>query len=195
MLDLLRPHLLQAYRISKLLMHFSEASEAAGRGYLVADTEFRIRFANRRALDWLQEYFEPFPVGGLPGKLQDWLKTVQVALSRKGAIPAAPPEFWIQRGAKRLVAHSLSPLHADEQRVFLSESVQGRDARRLESLGLTRREAEVLLWVAQGKSNADVARILDMQERTACKHMENILTKLYVENRTAAAQRALEVLH
>jgi DNA-binding CsgD family transcriptional regulator len=131
----------------------------------------------------------------VPGKLQGWLTTIQVSLSRKDAIPTAPSEFWIQRGAKRLVAQSLSPLRPDEQRVFLSESVQGRDARCLESLGLTRREAEVLLWVAQGKSNADVARILDMQGRTACKHMENILAKLYVENRTAAAQRALEVLH
>jgi DNA-binding CsgD family transcriptional regulator len=192
MLNLLRPHLLQAYRLSKLLTHFSEASEATDRGYLVVDSKFRIRFATRRAVAWLQEYFGELAFSALPEKLQAWLGAIFASLAQKG--PSVPVEFAVQRGPKRLVVHPLSPLCADEQRVALSESVQGCDARPLEALGLTRREAEVLLWAAQGKSNAAIARILDIQERTACKHMENILAKLYVENRTAAAQRALEVL-
>jgi DNA-binding CsgD family transcriptional regulator len=194
MLNLLRPHLLQAYRLNKLLTHFGEASEAGDRGYLVVDSKFRIRFATHRALAWLHEYFGGEVLTALPGKLQDLLRTIRVPLAQKPLPLAVPAEFAIQRGPKRLVVHPLAPLRADEQRVFLSESVQSWDPRPLEALGLTRREAEVLLWVAQGKSNAAIASILDIQERTACKHMENILAKLYVENRTAAAQRALEVL-
>lgn len=194
MLNLLRPHLLQAYRLNKLLTHFGEASEAGDRAYLVVDSKFRIRFATRRALAWLHEYFGQEALAALPGKLQDLLRAIRVPWTQKPPAPAVPSEFAIQRGPKRLVVHPLPPLRADEQRVFLSESVQSWDPRPLESLGLTRREAEVLLWVAQGKSNAAIASILDIQERTACKHMENILAKLYVENRTAAAQRALEVL-
>jgi len=64
----------------------------------------------------------------------------------------------------------------------------------LESLGLTPREAEVLLWVAQGKSNGDIAIILSMTEKTAKKHMSNIFEKLGIENRNAATIQALEVL-
>lgn len=64
----------------------------------------------------------------------------------------------------------------------------------LTSLGLTPREAEVLLWVAQGKSNGDVAIILNMAEKTVKKHMGNIFEKLGVEGRNAATLRALEVL-
>lgn len=64
----------------------------------------------------------------------------------------------------------------------------------LASLGLTPREAEVLLWVAQGKSNGDVAIILNMAEKTVKKHMGNIFEKLGVEGRNAATLRALEVL-
>ena len=194
MLNLLRPHLLQAYRLNKLMTHFSEAVEASDRGYLVVDSKFRIRFATRRALAWLHEYFEGEVLTALPGKLQDLLRTIQAPSPQKPLSLAGPSEFAIQRGPKRLVVHPLAPLRPDEQRLFLSESVQSRDPRPLEALGLTRREAEVLLWVAQGKSNAAVASILDIQERTACKHMENILAKLYVENRTAAAQRAMELL-
>jgi DNA-binding NarL/FixJ family response regulator len=68
-------------------------------------------------------------------------------------------------------------------------------AKPLESLNLTPREAEVLLWVAQGKSNGDVAVILGMAEKTVKKHMGSIFEKLGVEGRTAATLRALEVLN
>jgi DNA-binding NarL/FixJ family response regulator len=64
----------------------------------------------------------------------------------------------------------------------------------LKSLGLTDREAEVLLWIAQGKSNADIAVICGMAEKTAKKHVGNIFQKLGVEGRNAATVRAFEVL-
>jgi DNA-binding NarL/FixJ family response regulator len=59
---------------------------------------------------------------------------------------------------------------------------------------LTVREAEVLLWITQGKSNRDVAEILDFSPRTVNKHLEQIFHKLNVENRTAAAMLAVRVL-
>ena len=64
----------------------------------------------------------------------------------------------------------------------------------LKTLGLTDRETEVLLWVAQGKSNADIGMILEMAEKTVKKHMGNIFQKLGVEGRNAATVRALECL-
>lgn len=62
------------------------------------------------------------------------------------------------------------------------------------ALGLTPREAEVLLWVAQGKSNADIATILEMTVHTVKKHLQNTFEKLGVETRNGATFRALEVL-
>ncbi|HEX8310878.1 MAG TPA: response regulator transcription factor [Chthoniobacteraceae bacterium] len=64
----------------------------------------------------------------------------------------------------------------------------------LRTLGLTEREAEVLLWVAQGKSSPDIAGILGISDATAKKHVCNILEKLGLESRSAAMLRALEVL-
>jgi DNA-binding NarL/FixJ family response regulator len=62
------------------------------------------------------------------------------------------------------------------------------------ALGLTDREAEVLLWVAQGKSNSEIASILGAAENTVKKHLQNIFEKLGVDNRNAAAVQALEIL-
>jgi DNA-binding NarL/FixJ family response regulator len=64
----------------------------------------------------------------------------------------------------------------------------------LEGLGLTPRESEVLLWVAQGKSNADIAIITGTSEKTVKNHMTHIFEKLGVESRNGATVRALEVL-
>src|SRR5262245_6741339 len=64
----------------------------------------------------------------------------------------------------------------------------------LEKLGLTPREAEVLLWVAQGKSNADIAIITSTSEKTVKNHLTNLFRKMGVENRNAATVCALELL-
>ncbi|MEZ0277009.1 MAG: response regulator transcription factor, partial [Roseimicrobium sp.] len=64
----------------------------------------------------------------------------------------------------------------------------------LEAMGLSPREAEVLLWVAQGKSNAEVGTILGNAEKTVKIHLGHIFEKLGVDNRYAATLRALEVL-
>jgi len=60
--------------------------------------------------------------------------------------------------------------------------------------GLTPREGEVLLWIAQGKSNSDIGIILGMSEKTVKQHAGSIFQKLGVEGRSAASLEALEVL-
>ena len=64
----------------------------------------------------------------------------------------------------------------------------------IKAFSISPREAEVLLWVAQGKSNGDVASILDMSEKTVKQHLGSVLQKIGVESRTAASLRAVEAL-
>lgn len=56
-----------------------------------------------------------------------------------------------------------------------------------EYFDLTGREADVLLWLVNGKSNKEIAAILDISPRTVNKYLDNVYVKLGVENRTAAA--------
>jgi DNA-binding CsgD family transcriptional regulator len=72
---------------------------------------------------------------------------------------------------------------------------QGTDEVRLSrTLGLSVCEAEVLVWMAHGKSNKEIAELLELSPRTVNKHLEQTFNKLGVENRTAAATRATRVL-
>jgi DNA-binding NarL/FixJ family response regulator len=62
------------------------------------------------------------------------------------------------------------------------------------AFGLSEREAETLLWIAQGKTNAEIAMILGNREATVKKLAGQVFDKLGVSTRTAAALRAVEVL-
>ncbi len=60
---------------------------------------------------------------------------------------------------------------------------------------LTSREAEVLLWVARGRSNKDISGVLNIRPRTVDKHLEQVFQKLGVENRASAAAMTIQALH
>lgn len=55
---------------------------------------------------------------------------------------------------------------------------------------LTKRESEVLKWLASGASNREISRSLFITESTVKRHIYNIFVKLNVRNRTEAALQA-----
>lgn len=61
----------------------------------------------------------------------------------------------------------------------------------LMSLGLTERQAEILAWLAVGKTDGEIAKILAISPRTVSHTVARVYRKLGVENRVAAVTRAL----
>jgi DNA-binding NarL/FixJ family response regulator len=53
--------------------------------------------------------------------------------------------------------------------------------------GLTPREVEILRLVAEGHSDREIGDLLSISHRTVMTHVSNILAKLNLESRTAAA--------
>ncbi|MGI1677121.1 MAG: response regulator [Cellvibrionaceae bacterium] len=82
---------------------------------------------------------------------------------------------------------------------FLLRLVEDNEEKNREKLqkefNVTRREAEVLIWLSKGKSNQDIAQILSLSPRTVNKHLEQVYKKLGVENRTSAASASLQLLN
>ncbi|MBP6902642.1 MAG: response regulator [Burkholderiaceae bacterium] len=136
-----------------------------------------------------------------PVPLIDWLRRESAQL-RAGQ--PATPLVWA-RGGRRL-SFALHPMaeegeatapeaEADEAGEWLVVASEHDDAAVIEAMvqafRVTAREAEVLYWVAKGKTNRDIGDILGASPRTITKHMEHILQKLGVETRTAAAGMVL----
>ena len=85
-------------------------------------------------------------------------------------------------------------LRRSEQQVKREFKPDFSSSEPLLALGLTPRAAEALLWLAQGKTNSDIAAILGITESTVKKHVQEMFDKLGVETRGAATLRALETL-
>jgi len=66
------------------------------------------------------------------------------------------------------------------------------DSRVSVNMGLTKREQEVLHWIAEGKTNAEIGAILHIALGTVKIHLEHIYAKLGVENRHGAARKVFE---
>ena len=109
---------------------------------------------------------------------------------------ASPPISIGQTStASRLQLQYIGQITADEILLRLVETETDSDEFVLRrKLALTQREAEVLLWIARGKSNRDIGAILDLSPRTVNKHLEQIYNKLGVENRTSAAALAVRTI-
>ena len=58
---------------------------------------------------------------------------------------------------------------------------------------LTKRQKEIMDWIAEGKTSAEAAIILDISPRTVEKHLEAVFQRLGVENRIAAVRRFLDL--
>ena len=191
LLNLLRPHFVQAYRESRLFSYLNQAAEISNDGFIVVDRAWRIRYVNARGLVLLRDFFGQEPGNSLPARIGTWL---QEKTRSRSAADSPVPDLIVGSDHRSLTIQTVANGEGSEYRLLLRETVRQLDARPLQSLGLTNREAEVLLWLSQGKSNSEIAIILTTKVRTIAKHLERVFAKLMVENRTAAAHTAMEVL-
>ena len=74
----------------------------------------------------------------------------------------------------------------------IAASMESRDARAPRDSGLTPREEQVLRHVAFGLSNDEIARSLQISVETVKEHVQNLLRKLNVNDRTQAAVWAVQ---
>lgn len=85
----------------------------------------------------------------------------------------------------------LPHLHAAFVRTMIDERREPRPA--AVASVLTGREVEILRWVSDGKSNHQIGDALRISPLTVKNHVQNILKKLEVQNRTQAVSRAISL--
>jgi DNA-binding response OmpR family regulator/DNA-binding CsgD family transcriptional regulator len=170
------------------------ALDAFGRFLLAASHAGRVLWYTPQAAKLLGAAFTNFASGDyvLPRDVQTWLHQCTAAQ------PGSEPASINLKGRNSSIGMRLiyiGQVGPDEYLLRLVEGEIGDDRTLLkQKLTVTEREAEVLLWIARGKSNRDIAEILDLSPRTVNKHLEQIYAKLGVENRASAAALAVRTI-
>jgi DNA-binding CsgD family transcriptional regulator len=197
MLELLRPHLAQLRRdaaardaarllesiVDRTLGDRGRSAVAVGRGGIVA-------FASAGALDLIASYVPQWDRADLlPEVFLEWRR-------RERARGLAPSRDLVIDGPEgRLLARLLPSAEPTGHDVILLDDHRvGASLLALAGLGLSVRQAEILLQVARGRTNAQVAAALHVSPRTVQKHLENIYDRLGVRSRAAATARAVTAI-
>lgn len=185
----IRVHLANA----RLARSAHTALDVSGRFLLAANSEGQLMWCTPQAAAHLGAAIKDFSAKDyvLPSDVSRWLG------ERAAGVTSAQEtvELKSDQSNIRLLLSFVGRIGPEEILLRLTESVAGSEAELLKrKLVLTQREAEVVLWIARGKANRDIAEILDLSPRTVNKHLEQIFAKLGVENRTAAAAIVVRAL-
>lgn len=182
-LTLLQPHLAQSFRQLAAahpdhpLFHGNPSSLPPMPSTLVCDDRGRILSIGESSLALLRNCGVKH-AGRIPGDWNTWLRR-----QLRGTGIGSPPEpLTLATPAGSLVCHCLRNPATGQHRLIFQTIGNG-------PLSLSRREKEVAGWMADGKTNPEISIILGISRATVKNHVENILRKLGVENRTAAAAK------
>ena len=172
------------------LRAFYACARHCDRAMIILKGKGRVQWMTEPARRCEAEFFGDLPqqTERLPAPLERWIK--QRTLARRNKGPAFHSSTAIERNGERLVVRLVTDRQEGIHLVRLEKQRQAFSAGSLARLGLSRRETEVLLCVAQGKTNAETGGILGLSRFTVRKHLENIYQKLGVQTRTAAAALA-----
>ncbi len=189
MLARIRVHLANA----RLTQSARAALDVSGRYLLAVNAVGKIMWATPQAQKLLSDALTPDSDDDvvLPDPIPQWLDQARKGKAgSKAAIMTALP------GNEQLRLQYMGRLGSNEFLLRLAKDSGAETPSEFSSeLGLTTREGEVLSWLSKGKTNRDIAQILGLSPRTVDKHLEQIYSKLGVENRTAAAAIAVNAKH
>jgi DNA-binding NarL/FixJ family response regulator len=165
------------------------ALDATGRFLLATNASGRLLWCTPKARQLLPELF---PAAGehnasLPAATMGQLMQLRAE--------GGNTRLLVDVNGRKVEISVLSPIGPDELLFRLTELSTTADEQQLQqTLSLTSRESEVLLWISRGKANREIGEILAISPRTVNKHLEQIFVKLGVENRASAAARAVRAL-
>jgi DNA-binding CsgD family transcriptional regulator len=189
----LKPHLTGSLQIItelgqlKIELDLLQRGEQAQRhGVLRCNANGEVVAISALACEMIARHFAVTVAAGelLPDVLAQWIRMRNYAVGAIRPLELAP--FVIESNNRRLTIKLLSDVDNGGYLLTCTEYDSAEHLRRLQKYAMSSREMEVVLWLANGKTNQEIASILNISKRTVDKHMENIFTKLGVETRTAA---------
>jgi DNA-binding NarL/FixJ family response regulator len=178
----IRAHLVN----SRIAVGARQALDTLGQNSLAVDTKGNILWSTPNTHSLLASY------GANHQWISDMLPTYIAPWLESGALEP----LLIDDLSQPLLVKTMDKVLSEERLLLMEPANKPKEEDLLrKKFALTPRESEVLVWITRGKTNQEIAIILDFSPRTVNKHLEQIFRKLGVENRTTAAAVSLKYLN
>jgi DNA-binding NarL/FixJ family response regulator len=178
----IRAHLVN----SRIAVGARQALDTLGQNSLAVDATGNILWSTPNTHSLLASY----------GADQQWISTALPIYIAPWLEAGAVEPLLIEDLTQPLLVKTMDKELAEERLLVIEPANKPKEEDLLrEKFELTPRESEVLTWISRGKTNQEIAMILDFSPRTVNKHLEQIFRKLGVENRTTAAAVSLKYLN
>ena len=106
------------------------------------------------------------------------------------ALQAGARAYLLKGMTVEVLISTIRSVHAGKS--IIPPAIAQRLAERMATEPLTQREQDVLQQIVRGKSNKEIGAVLEISEATVKTHINNLLGKLGVEDRTQAATAAIQ---
>lgn len=201
LLATLKPHFIHALqnvtdldRVTRERDLLQRGVEAEDKGVILLQSNGMILCISSLAKEFSGKYFHAYLAEGdtLPETLLQWFYTEinpyrKMRAAAEFSMRVERDPLVLEKEGKILKIKLFSDLATGTYIVCLAESVISPPLHNMRGYGLSSRETDVLHWIAEGKTNGEIAIILSTSKRTVDKHIEHIFAKLGVETRGAAA--------
>lgn len=197
--DIQRPLVSRALKSARRMRRFSQQSsvlesalETIGLAVIRLDSRGQILDTTTQATKLLSHYCPPGERNQSLKSRNEWLRSHCSENAKHDAAPHLSKLATLEGERGDL---TITLLKGENDWWVLLQERQNEDLqKRLREAGLTAREAEVLLWVMKGKTNAEVAVILGTQPATIKKQLKGIFIKFGINSRVAAVARTRALL-
>jgi DNA-binding CsgD family transcriptional regulator/DNA-binding transcriptional MerR regulator len=200
-LNLIRPYLRQAYEnlaaFNQLQYQLVEQHQATEQAALISlSINGKVKWMTQKAGEILHHYF---PASNakffLPDLLQRWVNHQVFELVQSTETFTSPCPLHLELDGRRLTIRLNYNTELGQIYLLLEETQPIEfSIQVLQMMGLTKREAEVLFWLAKDQSTNEVAQLLGISDRTVKKHLENVYEKFDVKSRLAAVMYVFQHL-
>ncbi|BAT51172.1 transcriptional regulator [Nostoc sp. NIES-3756] len=192
-LNLIRPHLQQAYEnlvaFNQLQYQLVEQHQVTEQAAIISlSINGKVKWMTQKAGEILHHYFPPSNAKFfLPDLLQRWVNHQVFELVQSTETFTSPCPLRLELDGRRLTIRLNYNTELGQIYLLLEETQPIEfSIEVLQMMGLTKREAEVLFWLAKDQSTNEVAQLLGISDRTVKKHLENVYEKFGVKSRLAA---------
>jgi len=171
------------------------AVEGSEKKLIVVNRSGQVQLINDDVWRIFAHYFDMLRFHrSLPDVLHDWIKYERSLLCKESDVSPPSIPLVISKKGGRITIHFLwGGKDSEQDMIILEEEPADTASASMGSSKLTRRETEILAWLSQGKTNAEIGLALSISPRTVKKHLEHIYSKLRVHRRSGAVARSIRL--